>query len=89
MRETLCFQAQYLPEKARSHIRVGTFEYAAALQDTSSLETLLQYTINRHYPDIAEASNPALALLEHRMEKQIDLIVNLDARWLYSWRHEY
>lgn len=35
---------------AASHIRVGTFEYAAMLQDVAALRTLTDYTIQRHYP---------------------------------------
>ena len=64
-----------LTRVAQSHIRVGTFEYAAALQDISSLKALLHYTIDRHYPDIAQANNPALTLLERCMAKQLNLIV--------------
>lgn len=35
---------------SRSHIRVGTFEFAASLEDKSALIALTDYTINRHYP---------------------------------------
>lgn len=34
---------------AASHIRVGTFEYAAALQDIDVLKGLTEYSIRRHY----------------------------------------
>lgn len=37
---------------AASHIRVGTFQYFAARGDTDSLTLLLNYTIDRHFPEI-------------------------------------
>ena len=65
-----------LTRVASSHIRVGTFQYAATLADSTALEQLLAYTIERHYPNLQVASNPALALLEATMERQIDLVVH-------------
>ena len=65
-----------LTRVASSHIRVGTFQYAATLADSTALEQLLAYTIERHYPHLQAANNPALALLEATMERQIDLVVH-------------
>ena len=62
---------------ASSHIRVGTFEYAAALGDRALLESLVDYTLHRHYPDCLEAENKALALLAGVVERQAKLV----ARW--------
>ncbi len=59
---------------ASSHIRVGTFEYAAHVQGKEALQALLTYTINRHYPELSKADTPALALLKKVMDKQINLI---------------
>ena len=59
-----------------SHIRVGTFEYASYLCSEDELKNLTTYTINRLYPELKKHKNPALALLNIVMEKQIDLIVN-------------
>lgn len=61
---------------AKSHIRVGTFEYGAAKGGKSVVEPLLNYTIWRHFRHCIKADNQALALLETVMERQIDLIVN-------------
>ncbi|MGB3314192.1 MAG: YdiU family protein [Albidovulum sp.] len=36
---------------AASHIRVGTFQYFAARQDTEALQLLTDHVIARHYPD--------------------------------------
>ena len=59
---------------ASSHIRVGTFEYAAHLQGKDTLRALFDYTVDRHYPHLKEKENAALALLEEVMQKQIALI---------------
>jgi uncharacterized protein YdiU (UPF0061 family) len=59
---------------ASSHIRVGTFEYAAHLQGKDTLRALFDYTIERHYPHLKEKENPALALLTEVMQRQIALI---------------
>ncbi|WP_395742245.1 YdiU family protein [Prosthecobacter sp.] len=62
---------------AASHIRVGTFEWAAAHGDHAALRALVDYTLRRHYPDQAAAEVPALALLRAVMERQARLI----AQW--------
>ena len=61
---------------AQSHIRVGTFEYARNFCSKEDLEALTQYTIQRHYPKLADSANPQLELLRSVLDKQIDLIVN-------------
>ena len=61
---------------ASSHIRVGTFEYVKHFCSKENLEVFTKYVIDRHYPKISDADNPALELLELVMLKQIDLIVN-------------
>ncbi|HMO31679.1 MAG TPA: YdiU family protein [Lacibacter sp.] len=60
---------------ASSHIRVGTFEYVSAFQSRDVLEQLLSYTIERHYPQLKDAANPALALLQQVQKEQISLVV--------------
>ena len=76
-RET-ALQGAILTRTAASHIRVGTFEYAAARGKPDELRTLADYTIRRHFPDLAAAGNPYLALLSAVMERQASLV----ARWL-------
>lgn len=52
-----------LTRVASSHIRIGTFEYFAYRQDHESLKTLLDYAIQRHYPEIkGEPDAPVLFL---------------------------
>jgi serine/tyrosine/threonine adenylyltransferase len=64
-----------LTRVASSHIRVGTFQYIAARQKKDELEVLLDYVINRHYPNIKDSKNKALELLNSVLDKQIDLVV--------------
>ena len=60
----------------KSHIRIGTFEYASYFGSNKDLKHLTSYTINRLYPHISNSENPPLALLNTVMNKQIDLVVN-------------
>ncbi|MGB0581962.1 MAG: protein adenylyltransferase SelO [Limisphaerales bacterium] len=63
---------------ARSHIRVGTFQYFAARHDEEALRKLADYAITRHYPEAHEADNPYLALLKSVIQRQAELI----AHWM-------
>jgi uncharacterized protein YdiU (UPF0061 family) len=63
-----------LTRVAKSHLRVGTFEYAASLGETSTLTELLNYTIKRHYPN----SKDSLDFLDMVSKKQAQLI----AKWM-------
>ena len=64
-----------LARVAASHIRVGTFEYAAR-QGNELVRDLVDYSIERHYPELADAEIPALALLEAVVDAQAKLIAN-------------
>ena len=70
-------QGAVLTRVAASHIRVGTMQWAAAHDDTAALQALADYTRARHYPDVAESREPALALFEAILARQASLI----ARW--------
>lgn len=61
---------------ASSHIRVGTFEYAAAMQTPPLLTSLLDYTIARHFPELEGRDDLALSFLTVAMERQVQLIVH-------------
>lgn len=67
-----------LTRVAKSHIRIGTFEWFAARQDHDNVKLLADYVIQRHYPDVRQDENPYLALLEHVIERQAKLI----AHWM-------
>jgi len=64
-----------LTRVASSHLRVGTFQYIAARQNLEDLNTLVNYTIDRHYPQIKSSKTKALDLLNLVMEKQCQLVV--------------
>ncbi len=59
---------------AASHLRVGTFQYAAALGEPQVLRSLADYAIERHYPHAADAENPYLSLYESVVAAQAELI---------------
>ena len=65
-----------LTRVASSHIRVGTFEFAAAQSDKNVIKSLIEYTIKRHYPSLINKDNKELSLIRLVMEKQVDLIVH-------------
>lgn len=66
-----------LTRVAASHIRVGTFQFAA-LNGQAALKALTDYTIARHDPDLHETDNPYLGLLNRVIERQAQLI----AQWM-------
>ena len=63
---------------AASHIRVGTFQFFAAREDTEALKALSDHVIDRHYPEARQSETPYLAMLQAIAERQCDLI----CRWL-------
>src|SRR6266704_6835696 len=77
MRETP-LPGAVLTRVASSHIRVGTFQYFAARNDTEGVRRLADHVIGRHYPQAANADRPYHALLEAVIARQADLV----ARWL-------
>lgn len=63
---------------ARSHIRVGTFQFFRARDDRDNLRRLLDYAVDRLYPQAATAEIPALALLQGVIGRQAELV----ATWM-------
>ncbi len=63
---------------ASSHLRVGTFEYAAATGDLSVLRRLADHAIARHDPGLAGSERPYLGLLRAVCDRQAALV----ARWM-------
>lgn len=64
-----------LTRVALSHIRVGTFQYAAS-QGTDALMALFEYTLNRHYPECKGTSQPVASLLFEFAKRQAKLIAS-------------
>ncbi len=70
-------QGAVLTRIAKSHIRVGTFQYAKKYGKAEDVKVLADYTIKRHYPNILESENPYLELLREVIKVQAELI----AKW--------
>ncbi|MGE7666800.1 protein adenylyltransferase SelO [Ureibacillus composti] len=77
IRETI-LPGAILTRVAASHIRVGTFQYAAAARPVQELKELADYTIKRHYPAIDDQTqNRYQQFLQEVVKRQADLI----AKW--------
>ncbi|MFT6303530.1 MAG: hypothetical protein ACI9XK_000525 [Granulosicoccus sp.] len=76
MRENGAMPGAILTRVARSHIRVGTFQYFAARQNNVAIEQLVQHVNARHYPENLEAENPAVALLISVIDAQAELVAH-------------
>jgi uncharacterized protein YdiU (UPF0061 family) len=63
-----------LTRVAASHIRVGTFQYAATRRDESLLRPLADYTIARHFPALDDQPDRYLQLLRTVASRQALLI---------------
>lgn len=66
-----------LTRVASSHIRVGTFEYAANFGTEENVRQLANYTIDRHYKEIEKDDFPYLSFLKEVVKRQASLI----AKW--------
>lgn len=66
-----------LTRVAASHIRVGTFEYAAR-RDETTLKTLADYAIERHYAELSDSPQKYREFFRAVTERQAVLV----ARWL-------
>ncbi|MGQ0710172.1 MAG: protein adenylyltransferase SelO [Rhodoferax sp.] len=63
---------------AASHLRVGTFEFFAAQDDTEALRRLTDYTLARHDPQHSKDPQRHWALLHGVARRQAQLV----ARWM-------
>lgn len=66
-----------LTRVAASHLRVGTFQYAAHWGSKEDLRTLADYTLKRHFPEADSGSDRYLHLLQQVARRQAALI----AQW--------
>ena len=69
-------QGAVLTRVASSHLRVGTFQFVASNQDIKTLSELVNYTVERHFPEIKNNKNLALELFKKVLNLQIDLVTN-------------
>src|SRR5689334_14994470 len=63
-----------------SHLRVGSFQFAAARRDVPLLQRLAEYAIARHYPHLGGVSDRYAALYEDVVDAQASLV----ARWMLA-----
>jgi uncharacterized protein YdiU (UPF0061 family) len=66
-----------LTRVAASHVRVGTMQWAAANDDRAAVRAMADYTLARHYPELADSPESHLALFDAIVARQAALI----ARW--------
>ncbi|WP_442602397.1 protein adenylyltransferase SelO [Paenibacillus sp. KN14-4R] len=71
------FPGAVMTRVAASHIRVGTYQYAAKYGTVQDLQHLADYTLERHYPEVKADENKYLGLLEAVVKHQAALI----AKW--------
>ena len=76
LRETV-LPGGILTRVAKSHIRIGTFEYART-KNNEVLKTLADYSIDRHYPDLEQTDNKYLSFFAAVCDKQASLI----SKWM-------
>ncbi len=62
---------------AKSHIRVGTFQYASQFGSKDDLKALADYTLRRHYDEGCSKEFPYVYLLQEVIKNQAALI----AKW--------
>ena len=72
--------AAVLARIAASHLRVGTFQYAANHPDPTVLQRLADHAIARHYPDAFGADDRYLAFFDGVVDAQAALV----ARWMLA-----
>jgi uncharacterized protein YdiU (UPF0061 family) len=71
-------RASVLVRLSHSHIRIGTFQRLAYLEDTANLARLLDYSIANYYPELGAAPDKAVAFLEAVAGK----VARLGAQWI-------
>ncbi|KMT65701.1 protein adenylyltransferase SelO [Catenovulum maritimum] len=60
-----------------SHIRFGHFEYFYYTQQKDELKNLVEFTIQHHFPDCAQAENPTYAFLQQVVKNTAEMV----AKW--------
>ena len=68
---------------AKSHIRVGTFEYASGFLNTENVKALADYTIKRHFPMLKEKAGENCHNVYHGLLHQI---VKRQAYLIAKWQ---
>ena len=67
-----------LVRTAKSHIRVGSFQFAAAHHGKDAVKALADFTLSEHYPELLQHGSPYAALLGDVIARQAKLV----AQWM-------
>lgn len=76
IRETM-LDGAIVTRVASSHLRVGTFQYAAAYGTEDDIRALADYAIRRHDPDLVAREDKYMQFLKRVIDRQASLI----AQW--------
>ena len=71
-----------LARVATSHLRVGSFQYAAASEDRLLVKNLADYAIARHYPLLTVSSGNTSDTYRLFLEHVVDVQASLIAKWM-------
>lgn len=71
-------RSSVLTRLSHSHIRIGTFQRLAYLEDNANLGRLIDHCIAHYYPALSGAEDKAVALLEAVVAK----VARLGAQWI-------
>src|SRR5699024_3778312 len=71
------FPGAILSRVANSHLRVGTFQYAANWGTVSDVKQLADYAIKRHDPELLDRDTPHVDVLKAEIKRQARLV----AQW--------
>ena len=82
-------QGAVLTRVARSHVRIGTFEFFANRGDVEGVRALADYVIARHYPEVADTEQPYRALFEAVIGRVAALVAKMAAYRLHPRRDEH
>ena len=72
------FPGAIITRVAKSHIRVGTFQYFASLGKYNLVKELMDYVIKRNFPEINTNQNKYLSFLKFVIDAQAKLI----SKWM-------
>ena len=80
-----------LTRVAASHLRIGTFQFFAARQQTAEVLRLVDYSLARHYPELGGAERGLGVSERARSEKRglalLTAVVEAQARLVARWMH--
>lgn len=71
-------RSSVLVRLSHSHIRIGTFQRLAYLEDEAALRQLLDYSVANYYPELDQTTNKPAAFLE----AVVTDVARLGAQWI-------